>query len=198
MNTNLVEKDLVATDGSLITKLVFSAGWGKKNQDATKVFGVNVGGNKLVDVDIDVCGFLFNTNRDLLDQVWYDKLRTDCSSLIHTGDAMIGAGDGMTDNERIQIRLDTLPKNVKHIILVVNAFSGQNIQGVQNFFCRVSDRQKNDLFFQRLSVTSEQSTGFLLAKIYRHVNIWRLKPLLEECQCRTIKELIPLMAEHAY
>ena len=117
--------------GGTLTRVRMGLGW-----DAIKKKGM-FGKLKDQSVDLDASALLFDGNRQLVDQVWFQQLRSKDGSVQHTGDNLTGAGEG--DDESIVVDLQSVPAAVNQIVFVVNSFTGQNFSQIENAFCRLVD-----------------------------------------------------------
>jgi tellurium resistance protein TerZ len=104
--------------GGTLTRVRMGLGW-----DAIKKKGM-FGKLKDQSVDLDASALLFDGNRQLVDQVWFQQLRSKDGSVQHTGDNLTGAGEG--DDESIVVDLQSVPATINQIVFVVNSFTGQN------------------------------------------------------------------------
>ncbi len=117
--------------GGTLTRVRMGLGW-----DAMKKKGM-FGKLKDQSVDLDASALLFDSNRQLVDQVWFQQLRSKDGSVQHTGDNLTGAGEG--DDESIVVDLQSVPADIHQIVFVVNSFTGQNFSQIENAFCRLVD-----------------------------------------------------------
>lgn len=93
--------------------------------------------------DLDVTAVLLNGEGKCENEniVFYNKLKSNCESVIHTGDNRTGEGDG--DDESIKLDLNKIPDNIKKIVFIVTideaTSRNQNFGQVENAFVRIVD-----------------------------------------------------------
>src|SRR3954466_3259456 len=95
---------LAKRDGGTLTRVRMGLGW-----DAVKKKGL-FGGLKSQTIDLDASCLLFDASGRLVDQGWFQQLRSADGSIQHTGDNLTGDGDG--DDESIKVDLTRVPANV--------------------------------------------------------------------------------------
>src|SRR3954467_10041389 len=122
---------LAKRDGGTLTRVRMGLGW-----DAVKKKGL-FGGMKSQSIDLDASALLFDAGGALVDQVWFQQLRSKDGAVQHTGDNLTGAGEG--DDESIRVDLTSVPSAVKTLVFVVNSFTGQNFSQIENAYCRLVD-----------------------------------------------------------
>jgi tellurium resistance protein TerZ len=150
------------------------------------------GGQK--NVDLDASAMLFDNQGNLVDQVWFQQLKSKCGALVHTGDNLSGAGDG--DDEQIKVDLTLVPANIQSMFFVVNSFTGQSFNDIENAFCRVVD-DTNGEEFARYDLSAQGAhTAQIMIKIYRHNNAWKAYAIGENCSGRTFQDLLPAVKPH--
>jgi tellurium resistance protein TerZ len=88
-----------------------------------------------VRIDLDASALLFDTGGQLVDQVWFQQLRSKDGSIHHSGDNTTGIGEG--DLETIRVDLSRLPTRVVTIFFTINSYSGQDFSLVANASCRL-------------------------------------------------------------
>ncbi|MEN8216016.1 MAG: TerD family protein [Pseudomonadota bacterium] len=179
----------LAKEAPGLSSVVLGLGWGKKK---TRGF---FGGTKLVDIDLDASCLLFDDQKKLLDQVWYQQLKSSDGSVTHTGDDLTGGGQAGAPNEEIVVQLNSLPSRVKTLVFTVNSFSSDSFDGIPNAFCVLKNHSSGkEIARYNLSVTGGGHTGLVIAKLYRHKGEWKFKALGEWGEGRTFESLLPILA----
>jgi tellurium resistance protein TerZ len=179
---------LEKSGGGGLTKIIMGLGW-----DPIKKKGL-FGGLKTVAVDLDASALLFDANKNLVDQVWFQQLRSKCGSLVHTGDNRTGAGEG--DDEQIKVDLPRVPGNVASIVFTVNSFTGQNFSQVENASCRVvDDTNGEEVAMFNLSAQGPH-TAQIMMKVYRHDGSWKAHAIGANASGRTFHDLLPAILPH--
>lgn len=151
-----------------INKLMVGLGWDERATDGQ-------------DFDLDASAFLLTDSgkvRNDADFIFYNKLSSDCGSVIHQGDNRTGAGDG--DDESIQIDLSKVPAEITKIAITVTIHEAEannlNFGQVSNAFMRVlNDESKEEVARYDLSEDYSVETAMIFGEIYRHNNDWKFK-----------------------
>ena len=135
------------------------------------------------DFDLDASAFLVADNgkvRKDNDFIYYNKLKSDCGSVIHNGDNRTGDGDG--DDESIQIVLEKVPNDIKKIIITVTIDYAdqrrQNFGQVCDAYMRVVNLHSN-VEIARFDLSEDYSveTAMIFGEIYKHNNEWKFKAI---------------------
>ena len=102
---------------------------------ASDVTKVNVGlgwrapAGSDVEFDLDASAFLLNSYRRVrsdADFVFYDQPKSQCGSVVHMGDNLVGQTDAEAgDAETICVDLAALPQDVERIAFVVSIYGAQ-------------------------------------------------------------------------
>jgi tellurium resistance protein TerZ len=175
--------------GGTLTRVRMGLGW-----DAIKKKGL-FGKLKDQSVDLDASALLFDANRQLVDQVWFQQLRSKDGSVQHTGDNLTGAGEG--DDESVVVDLQSVPPTVTQIVFVVNSFTGQNFSQVENAFCRLVDTTANDTELARYELTgSGTHNAQVMAKVSRAGGGWSMTAIGAIANGRTFRDLLPTVTQH--
>jgi tellurium resistance protein TerD len=151
-----------------IKKLMIGLGWDERTTDGQSF-------------DLDASAFLLTDGgkvRSDSDFIFYNKLSSDCGSVIHQGDNLTGAGDG--DDESIQIDLSKVPTDVAKISITVTIHDAEanslNFGQVANAFMRVLNADSNqELARYDLSEDYSVETAMIFGEIYRHGSEWKFK-----------------------
>lgn len=175
--------------GKTLDKIIMGLGWDVKQEKKGGFFGFLSGGEKAI--DLDASAGLFNASGNLVDQVWFQQLRSKDGSLQHTGDNTTGEGDG--DDEQILVDLNRVPPTVKTMVFVVSSYSNDTFDQIDNAYCRMIDaRSKTELVRYALSGQGPH-TAQVMMSVYRHDNGWSVRAIGEKSQGRTIKDLTEQM-----
>jgi tellurium resistance protein TerZ len=179
---------LLKTGGGTLTSVRMGLGW-----DATKKKGL-FGGVKSQSIDLDASCLVFNAAGQVVDQVWFQQLKSKDGSIQHTGDNRTGAGDG--DDESIVVNLTKLPATVSTLVFVVNSFTGQNFSQIENAYCRLVDTA-NDSELARYELTgSGTHNAQVMAKLTRDHSGWNMTAIGAIANGRTFHELLPAVMPH--
>lgn len=182
--------------GRSLSRIFMGLGWGKKKVVTKGFLGLG-GGEKEVEVDLDASCLLFDKAGELVDQVWFRQLRSQCGSVVHSGDDRSGGGSADVENERITIDLKKVPAPVQTLIFTVNSFTGEGFEGIPNAFCRVvDDATQAEIARFNLSLEGGNYTGLVMSKLYRHNGEWRMQAMGDHGQGRTFMDLLPAIRPH--
>jgi tellurium resistance protein TerZ len=177
---------LQKNDGSQLTLVRMGLGW-----DPIKKRGLF--GSREQEIDLDASAVMFADHQPV-DIAFFNHLRSNDGSVMHTGDNRTGAGEG--DDEQIIVDLARVPANVKSLVFTVNSFTGQNFAQVENAFCRLVDAgTQREVARYDLSVQGSH-TAQIMAKLYRHNGEWKMHAIGENGSGRTFDDLMPLITPH--
>ena len=175
--------------GGTLTRVRMGLGW-----DAMKKRGF-LGSMKEQSIDLDASCVLYSSTGQVLDQVWFQQLRSKDGSVTHTGDNRTGAGDG--DDESIIVDLQNVAASVSTIMFVVNSFTGQNFTQIENAFCRLVD-ETNQREMARYDLTGSGShNAQIMSKVSRDGDGWSMTAIGAIANGRTFRDLLPSMGQYA-
>lgn len=176
---------LVKSGGGGLTRVRMGLGW-----DAVKKRGLF--GSRSQSIDLDASALLFDTNRQLVDQVWFQQLTSRDGAVQHTGDNLTGEGEG--DDESIRVHLDGVSPAVAAIVFTVNSFTGQDFSQIENAFCRLIDETtENEVARYDLS-GSGRHTAQVMAKLAREGGGWSMTAIGATASGRTFHDLLPTIS----
>jgi tellurium resistance protein TerZ len=176
---------LTKAGGGTLSKVRMGLGW-----DAMRKKGLF--GSRAQSIDLDASALLFDASGALVDQVWFQQLRSKDGSVLHTGDNRTGAGDG--DDESIKVDLSQVPQSVTTLVFTVNSFTGQDFSQIENAFCRLID-ESNETEIARYDLTGTGShTAQIMAKVSRDGPGWSMTALGNAASGRTFHDLLPAIA----
>ena len=178
---------LVKSGGGTLSRVRMGLGW-----DAVKKKGLF--GSKNQSIDLDASCLLFDASGKLVDQVWFQQLRSKDGSVQHTGDNLTGAGDG--DDESVVVDLTTLPATVQTLVFVVNSFTGQDFTQIENAFCRLVDSTSETELARYELTGSGRHNAQVMAKVTRDGAGWTMTAIGATATGRTFKDLLPAVAPH--
>ena len=175
--------------GGTLTRVRMGLGW-----DAAQKRGL-FGRMKSQSIDLDASALLFDAKGRLVDQVWFQQLRSRDGSVQHTGDNLTGEGEG--DDESIVVDLPRVPAHVSQIVFVVNSFTGQDFSQITNAFCRLVDSTANDAELARYDLSgSGTHNSQVMAKLSRDGGAWSMTAIGAVASGRTFQDLLPTVAGH--
>lgn len=179
---------LVKQGGGTLARVRMGLGW-----DAVKKKGM-FGSRKEQSIDLDASCLLFDAQRQLVDQVWFNQLTSKDGSVRHTGDNLTGAGDG--DDESVIVDLGALPARVSTLVFTVNSFTGQDFSQIENAFCRLVDEtNQSELARYELSGSGRHNAQ-IMAKLTRDGSGWSMTAVGAIADGRTFQDLLPAVSNH--
>jgi len=153
-----------------IESLQVGLGWDARATDGT-------------DFDLDASCFLLGETGKVLNDnsfIFYNKMKSDCGSVEHTGDNKTGAGDG--DDEMLYVELSKVPAAVTKLAFIVTIHDAevrkQNFGMVSGAFIRIVDRKSTkEVARFDLSEDASTNTAMVFGEVYRHGNEWKFKAI---------------------
>jgi tellurium resistance protein TerZ len=121
-----------------------------------------------VNIDLDASALCLDRNMNLVDKVSWSQLKSDDTSIRHHGDER--EGDEIGDDEKMDIYLSRVSRNIQYIGFVINSYSGQELDDVDKASCHLFDSKTNvDMVTYAMtnSQTLDGYTGLLVACLYR-------------------------------
>lgn len=179
---------LTKGDGSQLARVRMGLGW-----DPIETKGV-FGRKKVKDVDLDASCLVFDGAGNLIDQVWFRQLRSQCGSIQHTGDNRTGAGDG--DDESIIVDLSRLPRQAGTLVFTVNSFLGQTFNDVTNATCRLVEETTGQEVARYDLSAQGAHTAQVMAKLSRGPAGWKMTAIGQVASGRTFNDLMPAIRPH--
>lgn len=184
--------NLAKEGGGNLEKVCVGVNWG-----AIEKKGL-FGGMKKQAVDLDASCALFGQKNELLDVIYFGKLKTDDGSVVHSGDDTTGDldGDDGLDNEIISINLARLPSKVHKIVVVLNSFRGDDFQSVPFAAIRLYEGTPSrvDNIIATYNIASDPKfAGFVsmvLGRFYRHNDDWKFAALGEATKDKKLEETV--------
>ena len=197
MAVNLVKGQKISLkkeNGSDLTSFCVGANWGKIEKRGF------FGGLKKEAVDLDLSVALFDSNKNLVDVVYYGNLQV--SGVKHSGDDLVGddEDDGL-DNEVIQVNLPQLNPNVEQIVFILNSFKGQDFATIPYASIRLYEGtpdRVNEVFATYEVAKEPQFAGYVsmvLGKLYKRNGEWKFSAIGEPTKDRKLQDTINTVAQ---
>ncbi|MFZ1389368.1 MAG: TerD family protein [Thiolinea sp.] len=167
---------LEKSNGSGLTSVFMGLGWDpaaapvKKSGFLGGLFG---GGGSAEEIDLDASCLLLDSQKKLLDVVWFRQLKSSDGSISHSGDNLTGEGEG--DDEVISVDLSRLPAQVSYLVFTVCSFRGQTFNEVGNAFCRLVDATNNTELARYNLSEKGGHTGVVMSVVSRNGAGWQMK-----------------------
>ncbi|MEO5370436.1 MAG: tellurium resistance TerZ family protein [Magnetococcus sp. DMHC-1] len=171
-----------------LTKVVMGLGWDAKKKKA--LFGLV---KMSQDIDLDASCIVFDKNKKMLDTVWFRQLKSKDGSIQHRGDNRTGEGEG--DDEQIVVDLPAVSAQANSLVFVVNSFSGQTFDEIENASCRLVDHQTNNELAKYSLTGSGSHTAQIMAKLSRDGKGWQMTAIGEQASGRTFQDLLPAVVK---
>jgi tellurium resistance protein TerZ len=158
---------LTRDDGTTLGKLTMGLGWDKKPGAGP------LSGSNTPDVDLDASAIQYAGDQ-LFDLAFFNHLETRDGSVVHLGDNISGRGEG--DDEQITVDLAKVYPRVDTMLFLVSSYQGHTLEWIDNAYCRLVD--EHDVEIARFTLTEGvPRTGFMLAKMVRDGETWRLNAI---------------------
>jgi tellurium resistance protein TerZ len=197
MAVNLVKGQKISLkkeNGSSLTSFCVGANWGKIEK---KGF---FGGLKKEAVDLDLSAALFDSNKNLVDVVYFGNLQV--SGVQHSGDDLVGddEDDGL-DNEVIQVNLSQLNPNVEQVVFILNSYKGQDFATIPYASIRLYEGtpdRVNEVFATYEVAQDPQFAGYvsmILGKLYKRNGEWKFSAIGEPTKDKKLQDTINSVAQ---
>jgi len=93
------------------------------------------------DYDLDMWCYMVDGKRDLIEQVGFPNLESDCGSVLHQGDSSFSVE---IDSEQMQVNLKKLKDNIHHLFFVLTIFTaGKYLHSLKDMTLKVICGQHN-------------------------------------------------------
>lgn len=184
-----------------LSNVMLGLGWdiaGRKSSSLLRSlfgFGDTFSGS---DIDCDASAFLLNKDGKLAGSkresvIYFGNLKSDCGSVIHTGDNLTGEGDG--DDEQLIVDLNRVPSRVKEIVFAVNIYRcrerGQHFGLIHNAYVRIIDtRNSKQLAHFNLSKDYSGKTAIIFGSLKRVGDQWEFVAIGEGTTYTSISEMV--------
>jgi tellurium resistance protein TerZ len=146
-------------------------------------------------VDLDAACLMLGHTGDLIDMIWFKKLRALDDSVRHRGDSTNGQPVSVLaqhndDDESIDVDLKKIADSVHYLFFTVCSYTGHNFEDIAHAHCRVVDSQTDqDIAHFDLSQRGAH-TGLIMACLSRQDDGWVLHAIGEPVNARTPEDLI--------
>jgi tellurium resistance protein TerZ len=157
--------NLSKEDGTSLDKIFVALGWKEKSS----FFGSSDA------IDLDAGLVMFKADGSVFDTVYFRHKDSKCGSIKHSGDNLTGIGEG--DDEVIRIELSKIPEDVTTLVFSINSYSGHKFGKIDKCFTRVVDSTNNNEFCHYQLSDKGNSTGLVVAKVYRHNGAWKFNAI---------------------
>jgi tellurium resistance protein TerZ len=169
-----------------LTKVFMGLGWDAKQPERSSGFFSFLQSSSPVSIDLDASCLMFDGN-NLIDTVWFCKLRSSDRSISHSGDNLTGEGDD--DDEVIHVDLSLVPSNVSTLLFTVNSFRGQTFNEVEGAVCRLVNSLTGEELARYEISGSGSHTGMFMASLKRAGSGWLMTALGEPTNGQTAVDM---------
>lgn len=149
-------------------------------------------------VDLDGSVTMYDENKQILETVYYRKLRSKDGAITHSGDDRDGDiyGDDGLDNEVIEVKLNQVNPKVKYIVFYLNSYNGQDFADIPYSKIRIfeGNAKKVDSVFATFNLSAQEefrgNVSMVLGKLTRNGNNWEFTAIGEATPTKNIDETI--------
>lgn len=185
---------LEKSNGSTLKSLCVGVNWGAIEKKG--FFGT-----KNVAVDLDASCAVFDTNKQLLDVVYFGQLSA--QGIRHSGDDLTGdmGGDDGLDNEVIHVNLDNLSPQADQVVFVLNSFKGQDFKTIPFASIRLYEGTESrvDNVHATYDIANDPkfagAVSMVLGKLYKHNGSWKFAAIGETTRDKQLQGTIATVAE---
>ena len=144
-----------------------------------------------VNIDLDASIVCLDSDLSVVDTIWFRQLTSKDGSIKHHGDEREGDEEG--DDEQIDIQLSMVRRNVEYMVLVINSYSGQELDDVDRASCHLFD-SSTQIDMASYAMTNSKwldgYTALFVACLYRGSKSgdWCLSIMSEAGMGRTVQD----------
>jgi len=184
--------NLEKSGGGALQKLCVGANWG-----AIEKKGL-LGGKKMVAVDLDLSIALFDSNKTLLDLVYFGQLQAKKGGIKHSGDDTQGdvGGDDGLDNEVVSIDLSAIDSNAAQVVFILNSYKNQDFKDIPFASVRIYEGTPSrvDEIFATYDIANDEkfagSVAMVMGKMYRHNGAWKFSAIGDATKDRKLEQIV--------
>jgi len=149
-------------------------------------------------VDLDGSCAVFNSNRELIDVIYYGNLQSNNGAIKHSGDDLTGDvnGDDGLDNEIIHISLSKLSSDIEQIVFILNSFRGHDFADIPFARIRIFEgdfnRVENVIAVYDIA-NDPKFAGYvsmIMGKLYKKSGEWKFSAIGEPTKDKSLKESV--------
>jgi len=184
--------NLAKDTGGKLDKVCVGLNWGAietiVNVKEGSFFGLGgtiVRKKKKVEVDLDASCILVDSNKQVLETIYFGNLKSKTGFVNHSGDDLTGDmdGDDGLDNEIITVDLERLPANVDSIVFFLNSYKKQDFADIPFATIRIYEGtpERVDKVFATLDVANGSEfagkISMIMGKFYRRNGEWKFSAI---------------------
>lgn len=148
-------------------------------------------------VDLDSSVVMFS-NKNVVDNVYYNKLMSTDRSVRHSGDDRVGDryGDDGSDNETIHVNLRAMDAKIDQVVFYLNSYEQQDFETIPYATISIVDTTAEHVqeelasFHVAMDKTFKGHVSMVLGKLLRTNSGWNFHTVGEPIKARNIKECI--------
>ena len=183
---------LEKSSGGALQKLCVGANWG-----AIEKKGL-LGGKKMVAVDLDLSVALFDSNKTLIDLVYFGQLQAKKGGIKHSGDDTEGdvGGDDGLDNEVVSIDLSAIDSNADQVVFILNSYKNQDFKDIPFASVRIYEgtASRVDEVFATYDIANDEkfagSVAMIMGKMYRHNGAWKFSAIGDSTKDSKLQQIV--------
>jgi len=183
---------LEKSSGGALQKLCVGANWG-----AIEKKGL-LGGKKMVAVDLDLSVALFDSNKTLVDLVYFGQLQSKKGGIKHSGDDTEGdvGGDDGLDNEVVSIDLSAIDSNADQVVFILNSYKNQDFKEIPFASVRIYEGTPSrvDEIFATYDIANDEkfagSVAMIMGKMYRHNGAWKFSAIGDSTKDSKLQQIV--------
>ena len=162
------------------------------------------GGAKKEAVDLDASCGIYDDNKNVLDVIYFGKLKSDDGSIVHSGDDLTGDmdGDDGLDNEIITVNLGSVGQKAQHIVFILNSFQGHDFGDIPHASLRIYEGtpERVDKVFATYDIANDPKfkghVSMIMGRFYRHQDKWKFAAIGDPTKDRKLEESIKTAAKN--
>ncbi len=178
--------------GGELQQLCVGANWG-----AIEKKGL-LGGKKMVAVDLDLSVALFDSNKKLVDLVYFGQLQAKKGGIKHSGDDTEGdvGGDDGLDNEVVLINLPAVDTNAEHMVFILNSYKNQDFKDIPFASVRIYEGTPDrvDSIVATYDVANDEkfsgSVAMIMGRMYRHNGTWKFSAIGDGTKDKKLEQVV--------
>jgi len=182
--------NLEKADGGQLTHVCVGVNWGAIE---TKGF---FGGKKKEAVDLDASCATFDGQKNVLETVYFAKLRG--QGISHSGDDLTGDmdGDDDLDNEIITVDLTKVQATVEQIVFVLNSFRGHDFKDIPFASIRLYEGTPTrvDNVFATFDIANDAkfagSVSMVMGKLYKKDGSWKFSAIGDATSDKRLEDTV--------
>ena len=184
--------NLEKSNGSKLQNICVGINWGAIEK---KGF---FGNTKKEAVDLDASCALYDDNKNLLEIVYFGKLRSSDGSIAHSGDDLTGdmGGDDGLDNEIITVDFARLNQSCSYVAFVLNSFQGHDFGTIPFASIRIYEGTPTRLNEVFATFDIANGSGFaghvsmVMGVFYRKNSEWKFNAIGEPTKDKKLEQTV--------